>query len=259
MTDIKARVRTGPAPTGSRWASSSTTGTSTRTTSSRAASSRRRSTAARSRPPTGTACSRRKTTGRRSGARPARRPRPRRRQRRRRPLTANKRMKPCRKCGQDKPLTDFYASAGMRDGHMNTCKVCAVETSRAWAQSNPERSRELGRGGYRRRRAARLAEMDRRANSAMKRSRQSAARMPGSARESACDRAGSPPPRESPGTPRPHVCALRNRDPGHSKQQGDDLLDEVQGRSERAAADAQQVPIAVALRSEGRSARKAAV
>jgi endogenous inhibitor of DNA gyrase (YacG/DUF329 family) len=70
-------------------------------------------------------------------------------------------MKPCRKCGQDKPLTDFYASAGMRDGHMNTCKVCAVETSRAWAQSNPERTRELGRGGYRRRRAARLADMDR--------------------------------------------------------------------------------------------------
>lgn len=69
--------------------------------------------------------------------------------------------KVCRKCGEGKPLEQFYASAGMRDGHMNTCKTCAVQTSRAWAQGNRERSREFGRGAYRRRRAERLATMGR--------------------------------------------------------------------------------------------------
>lgn len=64
-------------------------------------------------------------------------------------------MKACRKCGETKPLDGFYASAGMRDGRMNTCKVCALAASRAWALSHPERTRELGRGAYRRRRSVR--------------------------------------------------------------------------------------------------------
>ena len=32
--------------------------------------------------------------------------------------------KQCNKCGETKPLTDFYKHKGMKDGHLNTCKVC---------------------------------------------------------------------------------------------------------------------------------------
>lgn len=69
--------------------------------------------------------------------------------------------KPCRKCGEDKLLSEFYASKGMRDGRMNTCKACHLERGRTWAQSHPESVRALGRGAYRRKRAERIATMDR--------------------------------------------------------------------------------------------------
>lgn len=32
--------------------------------------------------------------------------------------------KVCKKCGQTKPLTDFHAHPGTKDGHLSTCKVC---------------------------------------------------------------------------------------------------------------------------------------
>lgn len=32
--------------------------------------------------------------------------------------------KPCKKCGETKPLTDFYTHVSTKDGHLNTCKVC---------------------------------------------------------------------------------------------------------------------------------------
>ena len=34
------------------------------------------------------------------------------------------RAKTCRICGETKPLEDFYAMVGMRDGHRKECKVC---------------------------------------------------------------------------------------------------------------------------------------
>ena len=33
-------------------------------------------------------------------------------------------MKQCTKCGETKPLTDFYAAKRMKDGHFNKCKAC---------------------------------------------------------------------------------------------------------------------------------------
>jgi hypothetical protein len=63
-------------------------------------------------------------------------------------------MKRCKKCGTEKPLDEFYKSAGMRDGHRHDCKACNLEEKRQryladpaaakarvkrWQQENPER------------------------------------------------------------------------------------------------------------------------
>ena len=39
-------------------------------------------------------------------------------------------MKTCFKCGETKPLDDFYSGRGMRDGRRNPCKTCYLEESR---------------------------------------------------------------------------------------------------------------------------------
>jgi hypothetical protein len=86
-------------------------------------------------------------------------------------------MKRCSICGEQKPLEDFYRSAGMRDGHRNDCKSCnlaakkrrydndpqlAIARVKKWQQANadrlnayrrahnatPERKRALRNGYY---------------------------------------------------------------------------------------------------------------
>src|SRR5690242_5387792 len=88
-------------------------------------------------------------------------------------------MKRCVVCGELKPISDFYAMTGMRDGHRNDCKACnlaakkrrydadpanAIARVKKWQQENadrlnayrrernarPERKRALRDGYYRR-------------------------------------------------------------------------------------------------------------
>ena len=56
-------------------------------------------------------------------------------------------MKPCKKCGETKPLSDFYTNPQLRDGHVNTCKECCNKRSKAYHSKpeNKERKRILQR------------------------------------------------------------------------------------------------------------------
>jgi hypothetical protein len=54
-------------------------------------------------------------------------------------------MKACRKCGAEKPLSDFYPHKKMLDGHLNMCKECSKKATRAHRDANIERYREYDR------------------------------------------------------------------------------------------------------------------
>jgi len=69
-------------------------------------------------------------------------------------------MKRCKKCGELKPLEEFYRATGMRDGRRNDCIPCNLAASKArnaanpfpnrerarrWIEENPERYREKQR------------------------------------------------------------------------------------------------------------------
>ncbi len=56
--------------------------------------------------------------------------------------------KRCIKCGQTKPINDFYAHKMMKDGHLNECKECTKKRVRDHYRMNPE-----ARAVYERRRA----------------------------------------------------------------------------------------------------------
>lgn len=44
-------------------------------------------------------------------------------------------MKTCSRCKQEKPLEDFYARKGARDGRQGHCKKCHTEYVRNWQNS----------------------------------------------------------------------------------------------------------------------------
>jgi len=45
--------------------------------------------------------------------------------------------KTCAKCGETKPLCEFYLSAGGKDGHRNDCAECGRARNRAYRSANP--------------------------------------------------------------------------------------------------------------------------
>jgi hypothetical protein len=47
-------------------------------------------------------------------------------------------MKRCFKCGETKPLLEFYKDKAARDGHKKKCKVCVNTDSKKWALANRE-------------------------------------------------------------------------------------------------------------------------
>lgn len=49
--------------------------------------------------------------------------------------------KECSKCGELKPLTDFYVKAAMKDGHRSSCKICDRAATRRWRDENREQAR----------------------------------------------------------------------------------------------------------------------
>jgi hypothetical protein len=52
-------------------------------------------------------------------------------------------MKRCRDCGEEKPLTEFYAEKACKDGLRPECKACNLARRAVWYERN--RAREIAR------------------------------------------------------------------------------------------------------------------
>jgi hypothetical protein len=58
--------------------------------------------------------------------------------------------KRCSKCGEDRPLDDFYRDRAKADGRRASCKECTNVQILAWRRANPESVNEFGRRYYER-------------------------------------------------------------------------------------------------------------
>lgn len=55
------------------------------------------------------------------------------------------RVKTCRKCGEDKDLSEFYRQKQYKDGHTTMCKQCRNREIQAYRAENPEAYRKTQR------------------------------------------------------------------------------------------------------------------
>jgi hypothetical protein len=54
-------------------------------------------------------------------------------------------MKKCTKCGEQKPLSEFYKDKAKLDKLRNSCKVCDRLKSHLWRKKDPTKTRECWR------------------------------------------------------------------------------------------------------------------
>ena len=52
-------------------------------------------------------------------------------------------MKVCRKCKEEKPLTEFYSNKSKSDGKQTYCKTCSIPMAKAWREANQEKVKAL--------------------------------------------------------------------------------------------------------------------
>ena len=53
--------------------------------------------------------------------------------------------KVCRKCGEEKPIEEYYVQKQMADGHLNICKECTKKRVAIHRKNNLEKIKEYDR------------------------------------------------------------------------------------------------------------------
>ena len=57
-------------------------------------------------------------------------------------------MKVCSRCGEDKPLSEYYKRKGAKDGHRPDCKACVRARQKAYREASPEKVAASNRAYY---------------------------------------------------------------------------------------------------------------
>lgn len=63
-------------------------------------------------------------------------------------VDGNVQTKVCTKCGEDKPVSEYYKHKGGKNGLSARCKVCQKADSKAWIERNREHRRAIQREAY---------------------------------------------------------------------------------------------------------------
>lgn len=54
-------------------------------------------------------------------------------------------VKTCKKCGVERPMTDFYRTRNTRDGYWNECRSCVALRRLRWTQENRQKVKQYQR------------------------------------------------------------------------------------------------------------------